>query len=286
MPVILALQVLRKAWFIMTSMMEQKKTYIVFFDIDGTLLATGEKKITKSAAAAIRAAQKNGHVMFINTGRCYGFISDEIKNFGFDGFILGCGTQIIYQGNEIFYAPNQKAVSNRIWNLAKQYGLDIVFEEKDYFYLQMNALRNPQSIRHMSHVFDDNYRAICELPETFPFDKFVTWNNEDSKLDQFVKAVSNEFEYIHRSDVFSEFVPRGYSKSTGIEFVLQNLGLKKENTIAIGDSSNDIPMLSYVPHSVAMGNSEPKSLFEQVEFVTKDINEDGIEYALQHYGLI
>lgn len=44
-------------------------------------------------------------------------------------------------------------------------------------------------------------------------------------------------------------------------------------------------MLQYVPNSIAMGNSTP-ALFDLVDFVTKPVEEDGIKYALEHYGII
>ena len=44
-------------------------------------------------------------------------------------------------------------------------------------------------------------------------------------------------------------------------------------------------MLKYVNNSIAMGNSNP-ILFDLVKFITKDINEGGIEYALKHYEMI
>ena len=57
------------------------------------------------------------------------------------------------------------------------------------------------------------------------------------------------------------------------------------DTIAIGDSLNDMPMLTAAGHSVAMGESR-KELLEAVEYVTSPLYEDGIETALRHYGLI
>ena len=44
-------------------------------------------------------------------------------------------------------------------------------------------------------------------------------------------------------------------------------------------------MLQYVPNSVAMGNSTP-FLFDLVDFITKHIEDDGIEHALNHYKII
>ena len=66
---------------------------------------------------------------------------------------------------------------------------------------------------------------------------------------------------------------------------MEHLDIPHENTYAIGDSTNDLSMLEYVKNSIAMGNSHPL-LFDLVSFVTKDIEEDGIEYALKHYNII
>jgi hypothetical protein len=59
-----------------------------------------------------------------------------------------------------------------------------------------------------------------------------------------------------------------------------------ENAYAFGDSNNDLPMLLYVPHSVAMGNAMPESLFEQVKHVTSRASEDGIAKALETLGFL
>ena len=59
-----------------------------------------------------------------------------------------------------------------------------------------------------------------------------------------------------------------------------------ENAYAFGDSNNDLPMLLCVPNSVAMGNSLPTSLFDQVSYVTTKSSEDGIKIALEQFGFI
>ena len=44
-------------------------------------------------------------------------------------------------------------------------------------------------------------------------------------------------------------------------------------------------MLMYVPHAIVMKNGDPK-LYEIAEYVTDDIECEGIEKALKHYHLI
>ncbi len=44
-------------------------------------------------------------------------------------------------------------------------------------------------------------------------------------------------------------------------------------------------MFEHIPNSVLMGNGNP-NLFEKVSFVTKDIEDDGIEHALKYFEVI
>ncbi len=55
--------------------------------------------------------------------------------------------------------------------------------------------------------------------------------------------------------------------------------------MAFGDGLNDMEMLDTVGFGVAMGNAEPE-LKLLADFVTKDIREDGILYALEELGII
>ena len=52
-----------------------------------------------------------------------------------------------------------------------------------------------------------------------------------------------------------------------------------------GDSSNDLAMFEFAVHAVAMGYHDAV-LDPYTEFVTRDVEDDGIMYALEHYGLI
>ena len=68
--------------------------------------------------------------------------------------------------------------------------------------------------------------------------------------------------------------------------MLDYYGLDLTDAYAFGDSNNDLSMLSYVPHSIAMGNASPESLFDQVEYVTAKSSCGGIRQALAHYGFL
>ena len=76
----------------------------IFFDIDGTLIdcINGHIDLSHQVKQAIRRLQQEGHYAFIATGRPYAFLSEAILSFGFDGYILTNGAQVMI-GNETIY---------------------------------------------------------------------------------------------------------------------------------------------------------------------------------------
>ena len=90
---------------------------------------------------------------------------------------------------------------------------------------------------------------------------------------------------VHEADAIVEIGRKGFSKATGIEKMCELLEIAREDTYAFGDSANDLEMLCFVAHGVAMGNGT-KEAKEAAEYVTTAIDENGIRNGLLHYGLI
>ncbi|MGP1487462.1 MAG: HAD-IIB family hydrolase, partial [Peptostreptococcus stomatis] len=84
---------------------------------------------------------------------------------------------------------------------------------------------------------------------------------------------------------FADIVIADGGKDKGIESLLDYLNISREDCMAFGDGGNDISMLEYVGSGVAMGNANPPVKLI-ADFVTKDIDDDGIEYALKHFGVL
>ncbi len=57
-----------------------------------------------------------------------------------------------------------------------------------------------------------------------------------------------------------EISAAGMTKATGLAWVAERLGVAPERIVAFGDMPNDLPMFSFVGHSVAMANAEPQVL--------------------------
>ena len=74
-------------------------------------------------------------------------------------------------------------------------------------------------------------------------------------------------------------------KAKGIGQVLAHYGLTAEEAIAFGDSDNDLDMLQAVKIAVAMGNACDEAK-QCADYITTDVDDDGIWNALKHFELI
>jgi Cof subfamily protein (haloacid dehalogenase superfamily) len=77
----------------------------------------------------------------------------------------------------------------------------------------------------------------------------------------------------------------GIHKATGIEVILARAGIAWDDTIAFGDSTNDIEMIQYVAVGVAMADARPEVLSVS-DMVTPPAGEDGLAQGFRALGLI
>ncbi len=263
--------------------MERK---IMFFDIDGTILTEDTHSIPKSTIKAIKKAREDGHLVFINTGRTYFNVEKEVRNIGFDGYVCGCGTYINIDNQVIAAATIDKETCRKIIYLLRKYNIDAVLEGLDdvYFDLRENLSDEMRLIQELflkkGYGLKKNWNE-----EGLVYDKILAKANEDSDAVEFIKSLGDDFVSIDRGEGYLEIIPKGYSKATGIKKVLEYYNLSVENTYVFGDSANDLPMFEYVPNSIAMGKSD-ECIRKIAAFITKDIHEDGIDYAMRHFQII
>ena len=80
-------------------------------------------------------------------------------------------------------------------------------------------------------------------------------------------------------------MPKGNNKASGIAFVMEHLGIHREDTFAIGDSINDKDMIEFAGTGIVMGNGT-EIVKQSADFITKDLQDDGLAYALKEFELI
>lgn len=258
---------------------------LIFFDIDGTLIDEKEHRMPESARRAISRARQNGHICMINTGRTKRLVGKDITGPAeFDGLLLGCGTMITYREETLFHKTFSEEQSVRIQEGLRHHGIDALLEgcENDY-------------LENFDRMVHPHFKKYAEKYEDFSFgnwedaighfDKLYAYAEDRRRMDAFADEFSEELDFIDRRRGFFEIIPRGCSKASAMDHIARILKIPLEETVAIGDSSNDVVMLKRAGLSIAMGNGtdEVKAL---ADYVTTAVENDGIWNALDWLGVL
>ncbi len=261
-------------------------TKYVFFDIDGTLWDEN-MVVPESTKEAIKQLQANGHKAFVCTGRAMGNVNDpQFDAIGFDGFIAACGNHVEMDGTILHENNMSYEDVKKVYDVSRLCRLPIIYEGTDYQWLDREGFDGDGYISYIIENLGDAavFLDECKL-EDIHANKFSALINENTDYEGIKEAISDQYDLLDHGDGIIEAVPKGTSKATGIAWLCEHLGIAIEDTYAIGDSINDLEMLEFAGHSIAMGNASAAAK-EKAEYITTHIHEDGIFNALKHYNLI
>ena len=259
---------------------------ILFFDIDGTLV-NSKNEIREKTIEAIRAARKNGHKCFINSGRCRTFIHDEaLLGIGFDGIVSSCGTMIEYDGNVIYnrLIPEEDAV--RAIETVRSYGFHPLLEGPEHIYIEKEDRKRTYFGNNILNICKDRLLGIDECWGKWKFQKFsseIPDSEEDAE--KCYRELSDLFSVCIHCGTVAEMVPIGFNKGLGIEKVCELLGEDIKNTAAFGDSFNDEEMLTTAGLGIGIASSE-YDISGFCDYMAPPLEEDGIWEAMKHFELI
>lgn len=276
------------------------KPKLIFIDIDGTLFDHAKDAIPESAKNAILSAKSKGHKIFLSTGRPYADIDQEILNFPLDGMIVSCGA-VVYVDNKPIYCktyPQKELISLIQFMLDNNIGFSLDGIHKNY--LTEEAFNCLSSLMFKNNEDSELSRAMMAKNNCFPFEDMKEENlkevvkisiftkNKESceKLFQKIPESLTGFMYKnkHLNLYNGEISIKGITKATGLKKITTYLSKNIKDTIAIGDSLNDLDILQKAGLSICMGNGADECK-EIADFTTKDISDDGLAYALKHFNL-
>lgn len=253
---------------------------VIFFDIDGTLIASNREILPSTMKIIEKLALTGEYDFYISTGRSYHTLRElePIRKY-IKGYNIANGGEIVIDDNMVMFDYMIKNSSDiLIEDLMKQkISFGILSTKQDYMYFYDNiALDNFEKSVNQKIV---NYAGSSWYPKGQIVQIWVF--APESILDK-IKAKHNNFTYFYWKHYGSDIVPLNRNKGTGIKSIIQYMGYDYNKTYAFGDSSNDIDMFKEVKTSFAMGQSQDFVL-KAATYITDDYNHDGIANAIIKY---
>ena len=270
---------------------------LIFLDIDGTLTAPGSNVPPQSALDAIRAAQAQGHKVFLCTGRNYDMLRPLLA-YGFDGAVASGGGYVFMGDQVLFDCPMTEEQKERALRLFAEGGVLRTIEARDASYcdpgmgefLQQCSGGNSELLRWREALEKDlGIRPMAEY-DGRPIYKVVFMCARAEQLAGAIRELEGEFYFLVQdlagaNCLNGELVNRKFDKGSGIRQVCRALDMPLSDTVGVGDSMNDLEMIETVGTGVCMANGSP-NLKKRSDLVCPSVDEDGLAWAFRELGLV
>ncbi len=253
----------------------------IFFDVDGTLLSHKTGQVPASARQSLERLREKKIKRFLSTGRHVLELEElPIRDLRFDGYITLNGQLCLDSHKHILSAtPLDRAATEALVAMFEDRTLPIMLVEADRIYINRinDAVRQAQAAVSTPVPPIGRYEgAPIYLATT------VLTRAEEAG---FQAKLPKGCKLTRWSDKGVDSLSTAGGQDAGIQYVQQALDLSAAAIMAFGDAENDMDMLAYAGLGVAMGNAKG-CVKEIADFVTADINEDGIQKALCHFGIL
>ena len=258
---------------------------LIFLDLDMTLW-DHELLIPRSAVFAIEKTVEKGNLVFVNTGRSRGNTHYEsLEALPLSGMICACGGHIELEKKILKETLVPWETVKKALQIFEEEHMPVVVEGRDAHFMNREAFNNDPYVSILWSRLGPYAHTLSELGENDAVNKFSCDITEKTDFERVKSLLEDDFDFIDHNGIVVEIIPKGLSKSKGIETLLSFTGDSPENVYAFGDGMNDLEVLTSAAHSIAMGNAAPL-IKEKAAYVTTDIHEDGIKNAFLHFGLI
>ena len=263
------------------------KYKLLALDIDGTLL-NDSRQISDENVSAIKRAIDSGVHVTLCTGRPIQGVKKLVDTLGIKAPVITYnGAEIVDPtSNKILFKTQllpcdavkivelgkKKNTTLIVWSQGRLYGYPMNDRVEDY---KQIATIEPKPLEDITTLANDGITKIIWYDTIDGVAHF-----KDELKDEEFSSVT----YCTSNPKFLEFFNRQVSKKTAIESLCGLLGISKEETVAIGDGYNDVPMFEGVGLSIAMGNA-PDEIKSMCHKVTLDNNSNGVAKAIEQYIL-
>lgn len=262
---------------------------MIAIDIDGTLV-NSQKELTVGVKAAIAKAKAAGIKVVICTGRPYSGVKSLLKELDLDGqkdqYVVCFGGAVTYAtaGELIDEKPLTYEDYVDLEALSRKLGLHFHAVSQDRLYTANRDIGDYTLYEANLVSLGISYRS----PEEMRGIKLIkAMFIDDAKILDVAIKHQELFEPLKERLVFTKSAPFyyeanaiGVNKAHALRVLCNKLNLTAENVMAIGDEANDLSMIKFAGHGVAMGNAIPdvKAVAQEM---TADNDHDGVAVAIE-----
>lgn len=269
-----------------------KNIKLVASDLDGTLL-NKNKEITPRLYDALEKLDKLGVLFIPATGRAFDSLPQCVKELPFLKYVISSNGASIYDAEEKrnivenFLTPEAVDITLEaikglpiiveFFHKGTAYIAEEVFENLSAYHLTDSHIQYIRSTRtpieHFFEKLERNKTAMENINLVFSdMDlRKQTWALLEEKGHACVTSSSPKN---------IEVTSKNATKAKALEKLCELLGLDKNDTLAMGDSDNDLPMLRFAGIGVAMANGEAHVKAE-ADIVADDCNDFGAAKILE-----
>ncbi len=267
-------------------------------DLDGTLLGPDSKLTPRTRWAMERAIQEYAVAVVIATGRRFHSARPIARDAGLTTPLVthnGALVKDIETAAVHHYQPLDVTVARELLAVGKAFGADTIalddpegdgriltdgVSERNAalrYYLEIN--------RQYVHQVDD-LRVFVQEPVTQ-----VMFCGPCAAMHSLAQVLERDLAtearllvttYPHNDMTILDLMHPACSKATGIAYVASQLGIAREEILAVGDNYNDLDMLHYAGRGILMGNAEPELKAMGFE-LTAPNTEDGVAQVIETY---
>ncbi len=260
--------------------MNSDKKYCIFLDIDGTLLGDSQEALEENIET-IAQVRDLGHKVFLNTGRATSFIPAELKDRAkFDGIVSGAGALSVMGDKVLVDARVPYDVTMKYAEYSMENRLPAVVEGTyNMYHFGFTKGVATESVEIMVgedwlKLDRDNIRDI--ITPNVPVEKLTVLSNDTKELN---KVVGDDY-VVLKLPYHTELIRKNHGKGQAMLKTAEALGFSQKQTIAIGDSMNDLDMIEMAGIGVAMQNAA-EELKAAADMICPSVDDAGVSKALK-----
>lgn len=250
----------------------------IFFDLDGTIWNNTDQKLSDKLVQMLKVMQQDKYSLFINTGRTFQAIPNEIKEvLKWDGFICNNGQMVFdNDGSVLFSRPYPEEIYSKLLEIAQENNLCMEIKTNAKRFLSREC-NDHVKIAHQYfglEIPDVLGSTVVESTEVTAM--MVYGSREEIEIFNSVEDIN----VVHGESYFADLMLKDINKYSGMNFIKEHKSINF--CIAFGDSNNDYEMLKNADIGIAMGNSS-NEIKQIADYVTAPVTEDGVFHALIEY---